>query len=294
VLYRDFATQEELDAQYALERVVPDAASYAEFYARESEKARGELVHRSRVPYGPTLAEHADVFPAPGMEPARGASVLVYLHGGYWRRFSSEDFSFVARDPASRGWRRWSSTTPCVPRLRSGRSYARPAPPVVDLRERRELRRRPGACPRRRALGGRATRRDAAPYGLGGRVRVAAGRDQGRVRDRRPHRSCALPLHFPSAQTPAHLERGPEEQPDPAPPRRRPATARRLRLKRDRRVQAPVRGVLRRLEGEGSPGQSAAAPRQTPLRRRGRLPRRPEPSLLGDPQTDGHRVESSP
>ena len=71
MLYRDFATQEELDAQYALERVVPDAASYAEFYARESERVRGELVHRSRVPYGPTLAEHADVFPAP--EPARGA-----------------------------------------------------------------------------------------------------------------------------------------------------------------------------------------------------------------------------
>ena len=73
MLYRDFATQEELDAQYALERVIADAASYAAFYARESEKARGELVHRSRVPYGPTLAEHADVFPAPVMEPARRA-----------------------------------------------------------------------------------------------------------------------------------------------------------------------------------------------------------------------------
>jgi arylformamidase len=92
VLYRDFATQEKLDAQYALERVVPDAASYAGFYARESEKARGELVHRSRVPYGPTLAEHVDVFPAPGMEPARGAPVLVYLHGGYWRRFFERGF----------------------------------------------------------------------------------------------------------------------------------------------------------------------------------------------------------
>ena len=103
MLYRDFATQEELDAQYALERVVPEAASYAEFYARESERVRGELVHRSRVPYGPTLAERADVFPAPAMEPVRGAPVLVYLHGGYWRRFSSADFSFVARGPASRG-----------------------------------------------------------------------------------------------------------------------------------------------------------------------------------------------
>jgi arylformamidase len=101
VLYRNFATQEELDAQYALERVVPDAASYAQFYARESEMVRGELEHRLGVPFGPTLAEHADVYPAPSE--AREAPVLIYLHGGYWRRFSSKEFGFVARGPVSRG-----------------------------------------------------------------------------------------------------------------------------------------------------------------------------------------------
>jgi arylformamidase len=101
VLYRNFATQEELDAQYALERVVPDAASYAPSYAAESERVRGELQHRLGVPFGPTLAEHADVYPAPGV--TRGAPVLVYLHGGYWRRFSSKEFGFVARGPSSRG-----------------------------------------------------------------------------------------------------------------------------------------------------------------------------------------------
>ena len=102
MLYRGFATQEELDAQYALERVVPDAASYAGFYEGESGRARGELEHHPNVPYGPTLAEHADVYPAPGGA-ARGAPVLVYLHGGYWRKFSSKEFGFVARGPASRG-----------------------------------------------------------------------------------------------------------------------------------------------------------------------------------------------
>lgn len=101
MLYRNYATQEELDAQYALERVVPNAASYAEFYGRESEKARGDLEHRLNVPYGPTLAEHVDVYPAPGV--SRGAPVLVYLHGGYWRRFASKEFGFVAVGPASRG-----------------------------------------------------------------------------------------------------------------------------------------------------------------------------------------------
>jgi len=101
VLYRNFATQEELDAQYDLEKTVEDASLYADFYEKESEKVRAELEHRLDVPFGPTLAEHVDVYPAPGG--VRPAPVLVYLHGGYWRRFSSKEFGFVARGPASRG-----------------------------------------------------------------------------------------------------------------------------------------------------------------------------------------------
>ena len=34
MLYRNFATQEELDAQYDLERTVPDVAFYADFYTK--------------------------------------------------------------------------------------------------------------------------------------------------------------------------------------------------------------------------------------------------------------------
>jgi arylformamidase len=101
VLYRNFATQEELDAQYDLESIVPNVDSYAEFYARESEKARAELDYRLDVPFGPTLAEHVDVYPAPGG--AQSAPVLVYLHGGYWRSRTSKEFGFVARGPVSRG-----------------------------------------------------------------------------------------------------------------------------------------------------------------------------------------------
>jgi arylformamidase len=101
MLYRNYATQEELDAQYDLERTVPDVAFYADFYTKESEKVRAELGHRLDVPFGPTLAEHLDVYPAPGGE--RDAPVFVYLHGGYWRRFSSKEFGFVARGPASKG-----------------------------------------------------------------------------------------------------------------------------------------------------------------------------------------------
>jgi arylformamidase len=101
VLYRNFATQEELDAQYDLENTVEDLSLYADFYAKESEKVRAELNHRLDVPYGPTLAEHLDLYLMPGME--RPMPVLVYLHGGYWRSRTSKEFGFVARGPASRG-----------------------------------------------------------------------------------------------------------------------------------------------------------------------------------------------
>jgi arylformamidase len=102
MLYRDFATQEELDAQYNLRVLMPDAAlSYEEFCARESERVREELDHRLNIPFGPTLAEHSDVYPAPGG--ARGAPVLIYVHGGFWAARTSKEFGFVARGPASRG-----------------------------------------------------------------------------------------------------------------------------------------------------------------------------------------------
>jgi len=101
VLYRNFATQEDLDAQYDLENTVEDISLYADFYAEESEKVRAELEHRLDVPFGPTLAEHLDLYPAPGTE--QPAPILVYLHGGYWRSRTSKEFGFVARGPASRG-----------------------------------------------------------------------------------------------------------------------------------------------------------------------------------------------
>ena len=98
MLYRNFATQEELDAQYDPERTVSDAGAYAEYYARESERLRLERDHSLNVPFGPTLAEHLDLYPA-----GEDAAVLVFVHGGYWRARTSREFGFVARGPGSRG-----------------------------------------------------------------------------------------------------------------------------------------------------------------------------------------------
>lgn len=99
MLYRNFATQEELDAQYDLRALFPEAASlYEAFCEEESEKVRGALTHHLDVPFGPTLAEHVDLYPS-----GEGTPVLIYVHGGFWALRTSREFGFVARGPASRG-----------------------------------------------------------------------------------------------------------------------------------------------------------------------------------------------
>ncbi|MGH3147889.1 MAG: alpha/beta hydrolase, partial [Rubrobacter sp.] len=99
MLFRDFATQEELDAQYNLSMMFPEAAAlYEEFCDRESERARSELDHSLDVPFGPTLAEHVDLYPA-----VENAPVLIYVHGGFWYLRTSKEFGFVARGPVSGG-----------------------------------------------------------------------------------------------------------------------------------------------------------------------------------------------
>jgi len=99
VVYGEYATQEELDAQYNLTAMLPEAAArYEEFCWRESEGVRAELDHRLDVPFGATLAEHVDLYPANGNAP-----VLVYVHGGFWCLRTSKEFGFVARGPVSSG-----------------------------------------------------------------------------------------------------------------------------------------------------------------------------------------------
>jgi hypothetical protein len=62
LLYRNFATQEELDAQYDLENTVEDISLYT-ILTRGEREVRAELDHRLDVPFGPTLAEHLDLYP---------------------------------------------------------------------------------------------------------------------------------------------------------------------------------------------------------------------------------------
>lgn len=91
-LYRAFETQEEIDAVYNPAATAADSESAIQGWFRRSEAAAATLPCRLGVKYGPTREEYVDVFPA-----GSGSPVHVFVHGGYWRRFSARDHAFVAR-----------------------------------------------------------------------------------------------------------------------------------------------------------------------------------------------------
>lgn len=98
-LYRNFTSQEEIDLEYNIALNVPDRERWIDWYGQESAKARDELDCALDVRFGPTVDETIDIFPAKSPR----SPLLVFVHGGYWFRFSSKDFSLVARGLVCRG-----------------------------------------------------------------------------------------------------------------------------------------------------------------------------------------------
>jgi arylformamidase len=99
VLYRNFATTEEIDAEYDFGQIIGDLSPYFDFYSSESAKARDALNCIPDVRFGPTVEETLDIFPAGDPD----APILIFIHGGYWRRLSAKHFSFIARGLVARG-----------------------------------------------------------------------------------------------------------------------------------------------------------------------------------------------
>ena len=98
-LYREFTTQAEIDRQYDVEASVPDFGAYARQFLVNSERVRDRLKPRLDVPYGPTAAEHMDIFRAGRAD----APVHMFIHGGYWHSLSSKEFSLVAEGLVAAG-----------------------------------------------------------------------------------------------------------------------------------------------------------------------------------------------
>ncbi len=99
MLYRNFATTEAIDAEYDLSQVVGDPSEYFDSYIEQSARARDDMNCLLNVRFGPTIEETLDIFPAKDPD----APILIFIHGGYWRRLSSKEFSYVARGPVARG-----------------------------------------------------------------------------------------------------------------------------------------------------------------------------------------------
>lgn len=99
MLPHGFSSQPEIDEAYDPFRRAADAAASNRHFAERSEEARRTLAHHLQVPYGPTLAETLDIFPAA----VPNAPVFIFIHGGYWRARAARDYHGVALGPHALG-----------------------------------------------------------------------------------------------------------------------------------------------------------------------------------------------
>lgn len=99
MLYRDLATQDDIDQQYNPSLGRSDGAAIMATFAEKSSVARENLDCRLDLAYGPTCAETLDFFPASKPD----APLHVFIHGGYWRALSSKEFSYMATALVNQG-----------------------------------------------------------------------------------------------------------------------------------------------------------------------------------------------
>ncbi len=85
--------------QYNTRLGVDDVEGYFARWRADSEAARRDLHCYPGVAYGAGNRETIDLFPAAG-----SSRWLVFIHGGYWRKMASGDFSFIAPPFVQAGW----------------------------------------------------------------------------------------------------------------------------------------------------------------------------------------------
>ncbi|RUR42342.1 alpha/beta hydrolase [Vreelandella populi] len=90
MLYRHFATQEEIDRAYN-PMLGRDPQVLVKDWQQRSEASRARHRVTLDLAYGPSTAERMDIFHAQSSD----APVHVFYHGGYWRSLSHREFSFI-------------------------------------------------------------------------------------------------------------------------------------------------------------------------------------------------------
>lgn len=97
-VYRDLSLDEVL-SEYQPALHVESLPAIIEQYRIDGERARAAIRHQ-RVPYG----DHPDewMWFVPATDP--GAPLLVFIHGGYWRRLSADDGCLLSEGANRQGW----------------------------------------------------------------------------------------------------------------------------------------------------------------------------------------------
>jgi len=85
-------TKDEVERGYSNRAAVPEHPQHFAAYAAWSRDARERYAPKTNLRYGPNPRELLDLFLPAGTP--RGT--YLYIHGGYWRALSKEDYSFVA------------------------------------------------------------------------------------------------------------------------------------------------------------------------------------------------------
>jgi arylformamidase len=84
--------KEEVERGYNNRAAVPEHPQHFATYAAWSKAAREKYAPKTNLRYGPNPGELLDLFLPAGTP--RGT--YLYIHGGYWRALSKDDYSFVA------------------------------------------------------------------------------------------------------------------------------------------------------------------------------------------------------
>ena len=90
--------------QYDNGRREPDLRAILDQWIARSVAARKGIEHRASIAYGDDLVETFDLFDPAGTD-RRPRPLLVFLHGGYWRSLSKNEFSWIAPAFVARGIR---------------------------------------------------------------------------------------------------------------------------------------------------------------------------------------------
>lgn len=101
LIYKQY-DQATLDKQYNNRLHVPDFATCIKRWRSLSREAEKEYLVVKDIAYGKLSREQLDIYPSP--QPS--SKTLIFIHGGYWKKFDKADFQFIAK-----AFRAYSITT---------------------------------------------------------------------------------------------------------------------------------------------------------------------------------------